>query len=118
MRNHVSRPGFRQYGPSSPDRLAYVPGQKYTPDELERIASTMLLEDWQRDWTYELLRVDEDGNFVYREALLGIARKNGKSALCSALALFILFNCSIAFFCSCGEMNESPLRPPTRLTLT
>ena len=50
-----------------------------------------LLEQWQRDWTYELLRVDAAGNFVYREALLGIARKNGKSALCSALALFALF---------------------------
>lgn len=48
-----------------------------------------VLEPWQVDWASELLRTD-GGKRVYREALLGIARKNGKSALCSALALYAL----------------------------
>jgi phage terminase large subunit-like protein len=48
-----------------------------------------VLEDWQNDWVTELLR-REDGKRVYREALLGLARKNGKSALCSALAIYFL----------------------------
>ena len=38
-------------------------------------------ERWQQDWVEELLLVDEHGRFVYREALLGVARKNGKSTL-------------------------------------
>jgi phage terminase large subunit-like protein len=50
-----------------------------------------ILEGWQVEWSHELLRQDEHGNFVYHEALLGIARGNGKSALASALCLFFLF---------------------------
>ena len=51
--------------------------------------SPFILEPWQQEWATELLR-RENGRRVYREALLGIARKNGKSALCSALALYAL----------------------------
>jgi phage terminase large subunit-like protein len=46
------------------------------------------LEVWQRDLLDELYLVDEHGNFVYREALVGVPRKNGKSTLCSAIALY------------------------------
>jgi phage terminase large subunit-like protein len=48
------------------------------------------LEPWQQDFLDELFLVDQDGRRVYREALLGLARKNGKSTLSSALALYML----------------------------
>jgi phage terminase large subunit-like protein len=46
------------------------------------------LEPWQRDVLDELFLVDDEGNNVYREALLGLPRKNGKSTLMSAIALY------------------------------
>ena len=49
-----------------------------------------VLEPWQVDWVNDLL-TQEDGRFIYQQALLGIARGNGKSALASALCLFALF---------------------------
>jgi phage terminase large subunit-like protein len=52
----------------------------------------LTLEGWQRDTLDELylLRTTPDGGreFVYREALVGIARKNGKSTFSSAIALY------------------------------
>lgn len=50
-----------------------------------------LLEDWQKHLLTELYgTVDPDGRRRYREALIGISRKNGKSALCAGLALYHL----------------------------
>jgi phage terminase large subunit-like protein len=50
-----------------------------------------LLEPWQRELLTELYgRVGPDGRRWYREALIGIARKNGKSALTAGLALYHL----------------------------
>lgn len=46
------------------------------------------LEPWQRDILDELYLVDEDGKFIYREALLGLPRKNGKSTLVAAICLY------------------------------
>jgi phage terminase large subunit-like protein len=46
------------------------------------------LEPWQREVLDELFLVNADGNNVYREALLGLPRKNGKSTLMSAIALY------------------------------
>jgi phage terminase large subunit-like protein len=46
------------------------------------------LEPWQREIVDELLAVDENGNRVIRQALIGLPRKNGKSSLLSALALW------------------------------
>jgi phage terminase large subunit-like protein len=48
------------------------------------------LEQWQQDFLDELFLVDQDGRRIYREALLGIARKNGKSTLSAALGLYML----------------------------
>jgi phage terminase large subunit-like protein len=45
-------------------------------------------EPWQRGLLDELYLLDDDGNFVYREALIGVARKNGKSTLAAAIALY------------------------------
>jgi phage terminase large subunit-like protein len=50
-----------------------------------------LLEPWQKDLLRELYgRLGPDGRRWYREALIGIARKNGKSALTAGLALYHL----------------------------
>jgi phage terminase large subunit-like protein len=50
-----------------------------------------VLEEWQRrDITRPLLAVDGKGKRLHREALIGLPRKNGKSELASALALYLL----------------------------
>lgn len=46
------------------------------------------LEPWQREWLDELFLMYDDGERVYKEALLGIARKNGKSTVGSVLGLY------------------------------
>ena len=46
------------------------------------------LEPWERALLDELFLVDDAGQCVYREALFGIPRKNGKSTLSAALALY------------------------------
>jgi phage terminase large subunit-like protein len=48
------------------------------------------LEPWQQEFLDELFLVYPDGERVYREALLGIARKNGKSTISAAIALYML----------------------------
>jgi phage terminase large subunit-like protein len=45
-------------------------------------------EPWQRQFLNELFLLDQDGRRVYKEALLGVARKNGKSTLGAELALY------------------------------
>lgn len=50
-----------------------------------------LLEPWQKDLLRELYgKTGPDGRRWYREALIGIARKNGKSALAAGLGLYHL----------------------------
>lgn len=49
-----------------------------------------VLEPWQKGWTDELLSLRPDGSRKYQQALLGIARGNGKSSLLSALCLYAL----------------------------
>lgn len=50
-----------------------------------------LLEWWQKELLNDLYgRVGPDGRRWYREALIGIARKNGKSALAAGLGLYHL----------------------------
>lgn len=49
------------------------------------------LEQWQREFVYEAFETDDaTGLRQYREVLLGIPRKNGKSSLASGLALYLL----------------------------
>lgn len=50
----------------------------------------LTFEPWQRDFLDELFLVYDDGERVYREALLGVARKQGKSTMAAAIALFLL----------------------------
>lgn len=46
-------------------------------------------EDWQREFLDEAFRLNARGRRVYRNVLLGIPRKNGKSTLASALSLYM-----------------------------
>jgi phage terminase large subunit-like protein len=48
----------------------------------------MDVEPWQQDLFDELFLVYDDGERVYHEALVGIARKNGKSTMASVLGLY------------------------------
>lgn len=48
-------------------------------------------QDWQKDWWTEALRCDEDRNWFYRMALLGVPKKNGKSTMAAALAAWHVF---------------------------
>ena len=52
--------------------------------------SALVLEDWQKAFLSLVFGiVDADGHRVYREVVLLIGRKNGKSALASAIAKYI-----------------------------
>jgi phage terminase large subunit-like protein len=49
----------------------------------------LTFEPWQREMVDEILRIGPDGRRVYQQALVGLPRKNGKSTLCSGLALYL-----------------------------
>ena len=49
----------------------------------------VVFEPWQREFLGEAFRLDKRGRRVYREVLLGIPRKNGKSTLAAALSLYM-----------------------------
>jgi phage terminase large subunit-like protein len=50
----------------------------------------VIFEPWQRDFWNEALRIGPDGKRVYREVLLGLPRKNGKSLQASTFAGYML----------------------------
>lgn len=56
----------------------------------EMIGQPFRLLPWQREWLDELYRCGAEGDLQYRWALLGIPKKNGKSTLIAALALYHL----------------------------
>lgn len=53
--------------------------------------SKLVLRDWQQNLIRDLFAEDENGRLLHRTALVGMPRKNGKSALGSSLALWSLF---------------------------
>ena len=53
---------------------------------------TLRLRDWQRRLLDDLFEVRADGRRRFRRGLIGLPRKNGKSALGSGIALFGLFD--------------------------
>jgi phage terminase large subunit-like protein len=55
------------------------------------VGDLLVLRGWQKQLLRSLYRVRPDGRRKHRTALVGIARKNGKSALSSGLALHGLF---------------------------
>lgn len=46
---------------------------------------------WQKEFWTEALRCDVDRNWYYRMVLLGVPKKNGKSAMSAALAIWHVF---------------------------
>jgi len=56
-----------------------------------RSGQQIVLRDWQLKLLDNLFAVREDGRFKNRTALIGMPRKNGKSALSSGIALWGLF---------------------------
>lgn len=53
-----------------------------------RAGEPLLLRDWQRDLLAHLYARRQDGRLKHRTALVGLARKNGKSAIGSGIALY------------------------------
>lgn len=51
----------------------------------------LILRDWQRELIRHIYAEDSQGGFRHRVALVGLPRKNGKSALASTLALADLY---------------------------
>ena len=51
--------------------------------------SPVTFEPWQAAFLDEAFRLDDGGRRVYRNVLLGLPRKNGKSTLAAALALYL-----------------------------
>lgn len=56
----------------------------------EWVGKPFVLLPWQRKLIYELFEMREDGTRRYRWALVGIPKKNGKTELAAALALYFL----------------------------
>lgn len=56
-----------------------------------RAGQPIVLRDWQKDLLNHIFAVRDDGLLKHRTALVGMARKNGKSALSSGIALWGLF---------------------------
>ena len=53
-----------------------------------RAGSKLVLRDWQKELIRQLYAQDDSGGFIAKTALIGLPRKNGKSALASHLAVF------------------------------
>lgn len=56
-----------------------------------KAGSPLILRDWQKDLIRDLFAEDKNGKLLHRTALIGMPRKNGKSAIGSALALWSLY---------------------------
>lgn len=56
-----------------------------------RAGDRILLRNWQRELLTHIFAVRPDGQLRHRTALVGMARKNGKSAMSSGIALWGLF---------------------------
>lgn len=56
-----------------------------------RSGEQIVLRDWQKKLLDNIFAVRDDGRFKNRTALVGMPRKNGKSALSSGIALWGLF---------------------------
>ena len=55
------------------------------------VGQPLILRNWQHELLNHIFAVRPDGKLRHRTALVGMARKNGKSALSSGIALHSLF---------------------------
>jgi len=53
------------------------------------------LDNWQKAMIYELYELNDQGTRKYREALIGLPKGNGKSALISAIGLYELLGSGV-----------------------
>jgi hypothetical protein len=79
----------RRWYPYGPDVTAWIEATCVLPSG-EHIGRPFRLMAWQKDWINELYACDAKGNLRYRWSLLGIPKKNGKSTMIAALALYHL----------------------------
>ncbi len=71
-----------------------------------------ILLPWQRKLVNELMAVERDGLRRYRTAYVGLPRKNGKSTLCSALALYGLLadkEAGAEVYCVAGDRRQAEI---------
>ncbi|HWE82794.1 MAG TPA: terminase large subunit [Gaiellaceae bacterium] len=70
-----------------------------------------VLEPWQREFVDEFYRVDANGKRIYRLAVLGIPRGNGKSPLAAGFGLYELLTQrdSPDIFCAAGSKDQAQL---------
>lgn len=59
--------------------------------EGDNYGEPLLLMEWQKEWIRDLFTCNAGGDLQYRWALLGLPKKNGKSTLAAALALYHVF---------------------------
>lgn len=67
--------------------------------DAEWIGQPFRFQPWQRRLVYELFEANEDGTRRHRWALIGMPKKNGKTTLAAAIALYLLI----------GDEEPSPL---------
>ena len=53
------------------------------------------LDDWQKKIIYEMYELNDNGHRKYREAMIGLPKGNGKSALISGLGLYELLGSGV-----------------------
>lgn len=75
--------------------------------------SPFVLQPWQRKLLYELFEVDpETGLRRYRRALIGLPRKNGKTELAAAIALYLMLadgEKSSQNYCAAGNEEQADM---------
>ncbi|GAB4333628.1 MAG: terminase large subunit [Dehalococcoidia bacterium] len=81
--------GARRWYSYGPDVTSWIEANCVLPSG-EHIGRPFRLMAWQKDWINELYACDAKGNLRYRWSLLGIPKKNGKSTMIAALALYHL----------------------------
>jgi phage terminase large subunit-like protein len=80
-------PRFASYGP---EVCAWIEKHCVFPAD-QWLGRPFRLLPWQREWINELYAVNDGGELQYRWALLGIPKKEGKTTLAAALALYHVF---------------------------
>jgi phage terminase large subunit-like protein len=82
----IRRPNWKAKGLTRAERvIRFVEGLKVTAGPLA--GKPFLLRPWQKDIIRQWYTTDANGLRIVRTGLLSVARKNGKSGLCAALAL-------------------------------
>jgi phage terminase large subunit-like protein len=83
-----------QYGSKGADAIDFINTfVTLTKDSVAGNAGQLIkLRPWQEQLLTETLALDKNGLFATRTALIGLARKQGKSALMTGVGLWFLFN--------------------------